>query len=120
MTGIIDVGGGMRGAYTAGLYDYLLDHHITPEYCLGVSAGAANLASFLSGQRGRNHRFYMRYAARKEYMSFSNLMKTGSYVDLDYVYDVLSGSEGEDPWDYDAFAANPAPFVVVATVTNIK
>ena len=115
MTGIIDVGGGMRGAYTAGLYDYLLDHHITPEYCLGVSAGAANLASFLSGQRGRNHRFYIRYAARKEYMSFSNLMKTGSYVDLDYVYDVLSGSEGEDPWDYDAFAANPAPFVVVAT-----
>lgn len=115
MNGIIDVGGGMRGAYTAGLYDYLLDRGIYPDYCLGVSAGAANLASYLAGQRGRNHRFYMQYAARKEYMSLSNLVKTGSYVDLDYVYDTLSSSQGEDPLDYDAFAANPIPFVVVAT-----
>lgn len=115
MTGIIDVGGGMRGAYTAGMYDYLLDHHIFPGYCLGVSAGSANMASYLAGQRGRNRRFYMQYAARKEYMSFSNLMKTGSYIDLDYVYDALSGTGGEDPLDYEAFAANPVPFVVVAT-----
>ena len=42
MLGIIDVGGGMRGIYTAGIYDYLLDHQITFDYCLGVSAGSAN------------------------------------------------------------------------------
>ena len=65
MIGIIDVGGGMRGIYTAGVYDYLLDHKVRVDYCLGVSAGAANLVSYLSGQRGRNHRYYTNYANRR-------------------------------------------------------
>ena len=76
MVGIIDVGGGMRGIYTAGIYDYLLDHHISIDYCLGVSAGSANLVSFLAGQRGRNRRFYTNYANRREYMSLHNFVTT--------------------------------------------
>lgn len=64
MNGIIDVGGGMRGVYTAGVYDYLLDHQIRFDYCIGVSAGSANMMSYLAGQRGRNKRFYVDYAGR--------------------------------------------------------
>ena len=66
MLGIIDVGGGMRGAFTAGIYDYLLDQGVQPfDYCLGVSAGSANLVSYLAAQRGRNFKFYTEYAFRK-------------------------------------------------------
>ena len=115
MLGIIDVGGGMRGIYTAGIYDYLLDHQITFDYCLGVSAGSANLMSYLALQRGRNKRFYVDYADRREYMSLSNLLKKGSYLDMDYIYSTLSDSRGEDPVDYDAFSASPSQYVVVAT-----
>ena len=115
MVGIIDVGGGMRGIYTAGVYDYLLDHHISIDYCLGVSAGSANLVSFLAGQRGRNRRFYTNYANRREYRSLHNFMTTGSYVDVDYIYSTLSDSHGEDPVDYAAFAANSSQYVAVAT-----
>ena len=115
MIGIIDVGGGMRGIYTAGVYDYLLDHKVRVDYCLGVSAGAANLVSYLSGQRGRNHRYYTNYANRPEYMSLGNYLKKGSYFDVDYIYSTLSDSHGEDPIDYAAFAADPTPYVVVAT-----
>ncbi len=43
MTGIIDVGGGLRGNYVSGIIDYLLDNSIDIEYCLGVSAGSAKL-----------------------------------------------------------------------------
>ena len=75
MLGMIDVGGGMRGIYTDGIYDYLLDHQITFDYCLGVSAGSANLMSYLALQRGRNKRLYVDYADRREYMSLSNLLK---------------------------------------------
>jgi predicted patatin/cPLA2 family phospholipase len=69
MTGVIDVGGGLRGIYGCGIFDRLMDDGISFDYCIGVSAGAANLTSYLSGQRGRNYRFYMEYAFRKQYMS---------------------------------------------------
>ena len=46
---MIDMGGGMRGVYTAGIYDYLLDQKITIDYGIGVSAGAANMITFLAG-----------------------------------------------------------------------
>ena len=114
-TGIVDVGGGMRGAYTAGIYDFLLDEGIVPEYCIGVSAGSANLITFLAGQRGRNLRSYMQYALRRAYMSVSNFVRSGSYVNLDYIYSTLSNSDGEDPLDYAAFAASPCIYVAVAT-----
>ena len=116
MLGIVDVGGGMRGSFTAGIYDYIADQGVQPfDYCLGVSAGSANLVSYLSGQRGRNYRFYTQYAYRERYMSVRNLMKTGSYVDLDYIYTVLSGPHGEDPVDLEAFAAQADRYQAVVT-----
>ena len=116
MLGIIDVGGGMRGAFTAGLYDYLNDQKVQPfDYCVGVSAGSANLIPYLAGQRGRNLRFYTQYAFRKEYMSVGHLVKTGSYIDLDYIYTTLSGPGGEDPVDQAAFNASTPRYEVVVT-----
>lgn len=116
MLGLIDVGGGMRGAFTAGLYDYFLDHGLQPfDYVLGVSAGSANLVTYLAGQRGRNYRFYTDYAFRKAYMSVGNLLRAGSYVDLDYVYTVLSAPGGEDPVDLAAFNRSAARYQAVVT-----
>ena len=45
MIGCIDVGGGLRDIYGAGVFDRLLDDGVTFDYCLGVSAGSANIAS---------------------------------------------------------------------------
>ena len=56
--GLIDVGGGLRGAYGAGVLDRCIDDGIRFDYCIGVSAGSANVAAFLAGQKGRNLRFY--------------------------------------------------------------
>jgi len=116
LLGIIDVGGGLRGSYTAGIYDFLLDRGVQPfGYCLGVSAGSANLITYLAGQRGRNLRFYTDYAFRKEYMSLKHMARTGSYIDLDYIYTTLSGPGGEDPVDMDTFRASPARYEAVVT-----
>lgn len=115
MTGIIDVGGGMRGIFGAGVCDCLLDRQIDFPYCLGVSAGSANLISYIASQRGRNYRFYTEYANRKAYMSFGNYVRKRSYFDLDYVYSTLSDSDGEDPVDFDAFVQSDKQFVTVAT-----
>ena len=115
MTGIVDVGGGLRGAFGAGVFDYCLDQGITFPYCIGVSAGSANLCSFLAGQKGRNTYFYCVYPQRKAYMSLRNLLLHGSYIDLEYVYGTLSNSDGENPLDYEALRDNPARMRIVAT-----
>ncbi len=115
MVGIIDVGGGLRDIYGAGVLDYCMDHNITFDYHVGISAGSANMVSFLAGQRGRNYMFYTEYCFRREYMSMNQLLKNGSYINLDYVYADLSNSDGEYPLDYEAMCAAGKPLIVVAT-----
>ncbi len=114
-TGIVDVGGGLRGIYAVGVLDYCMDQGIRFDLGIGVSAGSANLASYAAGQRGRNYQFYTEYAFRKQYMSFDNFITKKSYVDLDYVYGTLSCSNGENPLDYPALRDNPMEYFVVAT-----
>lgn len=115
MVGIIDVGGGLRDIYGAGVFDRLLDDGVKLDYCLGVSAGSANVASYLAKQRGRNRRFYLDYSKRKEYMSPSNLYKIGAFLNLHYIYGTLSAADGEDPLDFRTLMENDSAFCIVAT-----
>ncbi len=116
MTGIIDVGGGLRGAYGAGVFDFCLENKIGFDFYAGVSAGSANIASFLAKQKERNLKFYTEYAFRNEYMSFGNFLKTGNFIDLEYVYGAaLTNSSGEYPIDYETMSANEKPAIIVAT-----
>ena len=112
--GIIDVGGGFRDIYGAGVLDVCMAQGIQFDYCIGISAGSANLASYLSHQPGRSYTFYMEYVFRKEYASLDNWLKTRNYVDLDYIYGTLSNSDGENPVDYQAIEQNAAEFYVGA------
>lgn len=112
--GLIDVGGGMRGTFAAGVLEYCEENNINFDCCIGLSAGSNNLISFLAGQAKRNMRYYMEYAFRKEYSGFGCLFKTGSFLNLDYIYGTLASSGGEDPLDYETFKNNPADFFVVA------
>lgn len=115
ITGIVDVGGGLRGIYAAGILDYCMVHKIQFDCCIGVSAGSANMAAYLAGQQGRNYIYYQEYSFRREYMGTRNLIQSGSYIDLNYVYGTLSNADGEYPLDYYALSHNPAKLFVVAT-----
>ena len=56
--GVIDVGGGLRGIYAAGVFGWCMENDVQFDYGIGISAGSANLASYISGQHGRNYLFY--------------------------------------------------------------
>ena len=112
--GIIDVGGGLRGIYGAGVLDRCLEEGVQFDCCIGVSAGSANMSSYVAGQHGRNKPFYEDYSFRKEYMSVGNLVRKHSYLDLEYVYGALSNAGGENPLDYPALVRSPAELVIVA------
>lgn len=113
-TCVIDVGGGLRGIYASGVFDRCLDDDIEFDVAFGISAGSANICTYLAKQWGRNFRSYNDYAFRKEYMSPQNFLKTGSYIDMDYVYSTLSNSDGEDPLDYDTITKSKTEWYIIA------
>ncbi len=113
--GVVDVGGGMRGIYGAGILDSCIDQGISFDCCIGVSAGGANLITYLANQRGRTYRFYHEYAFRHEYMGMKNWIHTGSYINLPYIYGTLSNHDGEDPLDFDAVWTSSSQLFIVAT-----
>ena len=114
-TGVIDTGGGLRGIYAAGVLDRFMEEDITFDVGIGVSAGSANIASFISGQKKRNYAFYTEYSQRDEYMSRANIRSKGCYLDVRYIYGTLSNTDGENPLDFSAFCGNPMKFIAVAT-----
>lgn len=115
MVGIMDIGGGLRGNYVSGIIDYMLDNSIDIEYCLGISAGSANLITYIAGQRGRLKRFYEEYSFEKRYMSMGNYFRKGMYIDLDYIYSDITNSYGKDPLDLAAIEKSPKRFVAAVT-----
>ena len=79
MTGIVDVGGGLRGIYGAGIFDYCMEQGIHFDYCIGVSAGSANVCSYIAGQKGRNYQFYTDYSFRKGFLYQYGLYLWGTF-----------------------------------------
>ena len=110
---MIDVGGGFRAIYGAGVMDRMLEDGISVDHCYGVSAGSIT-AGFVHCRSTDATTFYTQYAFRKEYASFDSYVKNHNFANLDYVYSTLSNHDGENPVDYAAFEANPTGFTVVA------
>lgn len=113
--GVVDVGGGFRGIYAAGVFDYCMDNDITFDLGIGVSAVSANIASFTARQPRRNYQFHTEFGMRKEYASIYNFITKRNFINLDYVYGTLSNSDGESPLDYHMLIENPMEMYTVAT-----
>lgn len=113
--GVIDVGGGLRGIYAAGVFDWCLENGVKFDYGIGISAGSANLASYLSGQRGRNYLFYEEYSMRRQYMGAGNMLRSGSFLNLQYIYGTLSNAGCENPLDFEKMSANRMEWYMIAT-----
>lgn len=112
-TSLILEGGGMRGVYSAGVLDLLLDRNIDIKYCVGVSAGACNCVSYISKQKKRNYRVNINYIKDKRYLSFRNLIKTGSAFGMDMLFDLIPNEL--EPFDHKTFIESNAKFIVGTT-----
>ena len=109
--GVIDVGGGLRGIYAAGVFDWCLENGVKFDYGIGISAGSANLASYLSGQRGRNYLFYEEYSMRRQYMGAGNMLRSGSFYDLPDVL-IRTANENGGPDNITALLVGIEPMEV--------
>ena len=118
--GLVLEGGGMRGSYTLGILDVLLEQKLYFPYVIGVSAGACNAASYGSRQHSRGQRIQETYITDKRYLSLGNLFSKGrSLYGMDFIFDEIPSKL--EPFDFDAFYATGARTVVgVTDVTTGK
>lgn len=111
--GLVLEGGAMRGLYTAGVLDVMLEHGIEVDATVAVSAGAAFGCNFKSRQVGRVLRYNVRYAGDKRMGSLRSLIKTGDIFDVEFAYHTLP--EVLDEFDSKTFSNDPSQFYVVST-----
>lgn len=112
-TGIVLEGGGMRGVYTAGVHEYLLEQEIYYPYVVGVSAGASNSCNYVARQKGRGRRVNLDYLNDWRYMGLRSLVVNGSYFGLDFLFNDIPNRI--DPFDFETFYRTPGVFRIGAT-----
>lgn len=105
----------MRGLYTAGVMDVMMDRGFCPEVICGTSAGVTFGVNLPSGQKGRVLRYNTTNAGNPDYISLRSLLRTGSIVNTEFAYDRLP--HVLDPFDNEAFMSSGVEFY--ATVTNV-
>jgi predicted patatin/cPLA2 family phospholipase len=104
-TGIVLEGVGMRGMYTCGILDVLMENHIYLDGMVGVSAGIAFGCNYKSRQAGRALRYNVRFARDKRYSGMQSLLKTGNYYNAYFAYKLVPTHY--DIFDYNAYEDNP-------------
>lgn len=106
-------GGGMRGMFTAGVLDVLMNSGIYSAATVGVSAGAVFGCNYKSRQIGRTIRYNKAYCRDRRYASLKNWILTGSVYSKKFAYEEIPNKL--DPFDTKTFSENPMRFTVVCT-----
>ena len=83
-SGLVLEGGAMRGLFTAGIIDVMMEHDVWPQFLIGVSAGAAFGCNYKSRQIARAIRYNTRYARDARYSGVRSLLTTGDYLQTSY------------------------------------
>jgi len=112
-SGLILEGGAMRGMFSCGVIDVLLERGVAFDGAAGISAGAVFGCNYKSRQPGRAIRYNKRYSRDPRYCSLRSLIATGDLYGADFCYRLLP--DELDPFDRAAFAANPMEFWIGAT-----
>ena len=85
-TGLVLEGGALRGLFTAGILDVLMENNVQTDGLIGVSAGAAFGCNYKSKQHGRVIRYNKRYAKDWRYCSWKSLLLTGDMFGKQFCY----------------------------------
>ena len=111
--GLVLEGGAMRGLFTAGIIDVMMEAGLEPDGLIGVSAGAAFGCNYKSRQPGRVIRYNTRFAHDKRFCSWQSWLKTGDLYNAQFGYHRIPAEL--DVFDNVTFNSNPMAFYVVCT-----
>jgi len=111
--GLVLEGGAMRGMFTSGVLDVLMENKIEFDGAIGVSAGATFGCNFKSRQIGRVIRYNKRFSRDWRYCSLRSLIFTGDLYGADFCYNRIPNQL--DVFDLEAYRENPMEFYCVAS-----
>ena len=111
--GLVMEGGAMRGMFTAGVTDVLMENNIIFDGAIGVSAGAVFGCNYKSHQPGRVIRYNKRFCNDKRFCSFHSLRKTGDLYGHEFCYYTMPNEL--DIFDRETYNSTPMKFIAVAT-----
>lgn len=111
--GLVLEGGAMRGLWTAGVTDVMMENDVWPDGLIGVSAGAAFGCNYKSRQAGRAIRYNTTFAKDPRYSGLRSLITSGDYFNAKFGYHIIP--KKYDIFDEDTFRQNPMEFIVVCT-----
>lgn len=103
----------MRGMFTAGVLDVMMENGIEYDGAIGVSAGAAFGCNYKSKQVGRAIRYNMKFCNDKRYSGIGSLIKTGNIFNTEFAYGEVPLKY--DAFDFDTYQSSPMDFYVVCT-----
>ncbi|MCR5384301.1 MAG: patatin family protein [Saccharofermentans sp.] len=106
----------MRGMFTCGVIDVLMENDIRFDGAAGISAGAVFGCNYKSRQIGRPIRYNKTYCKDPRYCSYRSLIKTGDLYGADFCYHELP--DVLDPFDRETFRTDPMEFYIGATDVN--
>ena len=111
--GMVLEGGGLRGLYTAGVLDTLMNNNIKIDGIIGTSAGALFGVNYYSNQKGRVLRYNKKYCNDKRYMSILSFLLTGNYINKNFAFYKMSNEL--DKFDNDEYIKEERNFYAVLT-----
>lgn len=115
--GLVLEGGGMRGLFSAGVLDALLElKELSVNGIVAVSSGALFGVNYVSKQKERAVRYNKKYADDKRYMGLYSWITTGNAVNKDFAFYEVPYKL--DVFDNEKFKKAETDFYVV--MTNIE
>lgn len=110
--GLVLEGGSLRGIFTAGVLDFLMEQQVRFPYVVSVSAGTCCAMGYVSGQRGRT-RACMMPDPETRYFGLQQFRESGKLMDLRKMF--LEYPYGRFPFDFDAYFASGVENEIVVT-----
>lgn len=112
-TALVLEGGGMRGMFSAGVFEAFMLKGLVFPYITAVSAGACNILSYMSNQPLRTRRIIENYVTDKRYFSLKNWMEKGSIFGFDFIFEDLPKTLL--PFDFETYYNYPGVLQVGTT-----
>lgn len=94
--GIVLEGGGMRGAYTAGVLSWLIDNQFVADMVVGISSGAMYGAFYCLGDKELLRKASIEVAPNKDNVGIKAFLREGQVVAYDRLYDQEMPKAGFD------------------------
>ena len=98
-TALVLEGGGTRGFFSCGIFEAFMETGIMFLYISGISAGAANALSYMSGQRFRSRQIVENYVGNPKYVSKRNLLLHRSMFDFKFIFGEVPNRHIFFDWD---------------------